>query len=232
MPIRLDKRLSLCAEEVTRGGFVLDVGTDHAYLPCFLIESGVCARAAASDIADGPLCAARRTVEQCGLESKIALYKSDGLLDLPEEVLQSVTDAVVAGMGGELIAKIISGRKLPEGVNLILQPNTRASVLRRFLCASGYEMLSERAAVDGKFIYTVINARFTGKCRELTEFESAVGALDPHDGASRAYLEKETSILRAAASGMARAFSEEQRREAEHMRALAKEIDEYICRRG
>ncbi len=228
MPIRLDKRLSLCTEFVSRGGYVLDVGTDHAYLPCYLVESGICSRAAASDIADGPLAAARRTVAQCGLESRITLYKSDGLADIPEEVITGVTDIVAAGMGGELIAKILSGRTPPKTAGLILQPNSRASVLRRFLCASGYETLSERAVCDGKFIYTVINARFTGDCREPDEFECAVGALDPHDVPSRAYLERKSGALRAAAEGMARAVSEEQRREAEHMLALAGKIDAYI----
>lgn len=228
MTLKLGERLALCAGEVSEGGFVLDVGTDHAYLPCFLVGNGICCCAAASDIAEGPLCAAKRTVEQCGLAEKIALYKSDGLLDLPEEVIARATDVVIAGMGGELIARILSGRKLPEGANLILQPNTRVPFLRRFLCGAGYELRSEKAAREGKFIYTVINARYTGVCRELSETESIVGALDPRDENSRAYLEKEAFTLRAAASGMAKAASEEERREAERMLAASQDIEKYI----
>lgn len=233
MSVKLDPRLNRCTEFVTRGGVALDIGTDHAYLACFLIESGISLHVYAADIADGPLAAARQTVGNRGLGDKVTVVKSDGLKDLPDEAFSAVTDVVIAGMGGELIAEILShGEKLPQGANLILQPNTRAQVLRRFLYLSGYEILSESAVRDGKFIYTVINAGYCSERRELTELESAVGKLDPHDSQSREYLENEISRLRAAADGMAASAHEQQQREAEALRALASGIEEYIenCR--
>lgn len=231
MPNKLSPRLGRCAELVSHGGIALDIGTDHAYLACFLVESGASLHVYASDIADGPLAKARQTVTAHGLNDKVTVVKSDGLKNLPENALSAATDVIIAGMGGELIAEMLScGKGLPRGVNLVLQPNTRAQVLRSFLYSSGYEILSESAVRDGRFIYTVINARFCGEKRELTECESAVGKLDPRDGGSRGYLENEISRLRAAADGMAASVHEEQQREAEVLRALASEIEGYIQR--
>lgn len=229
MSVKLDPRLARCAEFVSRGGVALDIGTDHAYLACFLIESGTSLHVYAADIADGPLAAARQTVAAHGLGDKVTVVKSDGLKDLSDDAFSAATDVIIAGMGGELIAEILShGEKLPQDVNLILQPNTRAQVLRRFLYSSGYEIISESAVRDGRFIYTVINAGYCGKKRELSGFESSVGKLDPRDAQSREYLENEISRLRTAADGMAVSLREQQQREAETLRALAAEIERYI----
>ena len=229
MPRNLDPRLMRCAGLVSNGGVALDIGTDHAYLACFLIESGRCRHVYAADIADGPLNAARQTVHSLGLEDRVTVVKSDGLKDLPDEALSAATDVVIAGMGGELIAEILShSEKLPKDVNLILQPNTRAQVLRRFLYAAGYEILHESAVRDGRFIYTVINAKYCGEEKALSVLESAVGKLDPNNKDSREYLENEISRLRAAAEGMAASMREDNKPDAELLRDIALEIEDYI----
>ena len=231
MPIKLNPRLERCAGYVARGGTALDIGTDHAYLACFLIESGLSRRVIASDIADGPLSAARQTVVRQGLSERIAVLKSDGLKDIPDEVLCEATDVIIAGMGGELIAEILShGEKLPRSVNLILQPNSRAAVLRGFLYGEGFKIISESAVRDGRFTYTVINAEYRGEARELTELERTVGRLDPRDPVSREYLENEITRLRSAAKGMAAASSQEQHQSAVQLLSLAAQIEEYIAK--
>ena len=100
----LDNRLRKIAELVSGEGIACDVGTDHAYLAAELINSGKCSKVIASDVKEGPLDAARNTVERYGIQDKVELVLSDGLENVD---LSGVTDVVIAGMGGETIAEII-----------------------------------------------------------------------------------------------------------------------------
>lgn len=229
--IKLNPRLTACAGLV-RGDVVVDVGTDHGYLPCFLVSEGICSHAYACDIAEGPLSSANSHILQSGLEGKIDAVLSDGLLQLGDEAAASATDIVIAGMGGELIAEIIgrgmSAGKLSKTARLILQPNTKAAVLRRFLRENGYETLSETAVRDGRFIYTVICAEFSGVSGTLDELSATVGKLDPKDPTAREYLEREESKLRSAAKGMAESSAETAQKQAEELISLADGIKEHI----
>lgn len=232
MLTKLTPRLKACAECVSENAYLLDVGTDHAHLPCFLIEAGKAWRACASDIADGPLAAARETVSEKGLDGKITVLKSDGLKDVPPGILKDVTDVVIAGMGGEMICKILDEMpQMVRNVNLVLQPNTRVPVLRRYLHKRGIAMLNERAVRDGGFIYVVISARLgedlKDRSDEPDDFEAEVGRLDPHDATAREYLMAEASRLMAAAEGMRGSKSEKMREEAEKIAALSNKIVEF-----
>ncbi|MDE6763031.1 MAG: class I SAM-dependent methyltransferase, partial [Oscillospiraceae bacterium] len=150
----LDKRLTLCAEFV-RGKRVCDVGTDHAYLVAELLSEGKCDSAVAADINEKPLASARITLEKAGVLDMAELIRSDGLKNIPES---GITDIVIAGMGGELIFKILSECEWLKGKNLILQPMSRSEFLIKKLCENGFEILIRRTVTDGKFCYTVINA--------------------------------------------------------------------------
>ena len=198
--IKLSPRLSACAMLAKKGGFALDIGTDHALLPCFLVMSGVSRGACAADIAEGPLLAAKKTVSLCGLGDKVSAVLSDGLKNIPDDILAS----------------------------FILQPNTRAPMLRAFLAERGFATVSERAVRDGKFLYPVILARLGGQCRRLSELEAEVGSLDPRDPESLEYLRGEKRRLILAGEGMAASEDREKREEAERVLALAKKIEEYI----
>ena len=226
MTVKPDSRLLRCAGFVSEGAVAADIGTDHAYLACFLVGSGRAKRVIASDIADGPLAAARQTVEREGLGNKITVVKSDGLKDFPPELISELTDVVIAGMGGEMIAKILAegGDRLSENVNFILEPNTRAPALRSFLAENGYQTLRETAVRDGKFVYPIINAKRTGERRSIGALESLIGKLDPHEPDSKEYLKKEAARLSAAAAGMSGSQSESARKEAEELKLLAEEI--------
>ena len=99
------RRLAAAAQLVRGGGSIADIGTDHAYLPAFLILTGKCTRALACDIGKGPLLSAERALRRLGLTEKIGLRLSDGLAEVsPEEA----DEIAVCGMGGTLIARILS----------------------------------------------------------------------------------------------------------------------------
>jgi len=145
--------LAAVSEYVREGASVCDVGTDHAFLPCFLARNGW-EKIFASDINPAPLELARQYVERRGLSGKIELIKSDGLLKVPP-----CEDVVIAGMGGETIAGIVESIPFKNAdLRLILQPMTKAGVLRERLLAAGYRIIEEKTVRDGGREYIVIYA--------------------------------------------------------------------------
>ncbi len=159
-PPEIDERL-MSAALFVRGGVMSDVGTDHAYLPARLILDGKIKSAVASDICDGPLNRAARTVEKYRLEDKITLVRTDGLTGIDKYRPQ---DIAIFGMGGEMIASIIdaAGWVRNPGIRLILQPMTKRSELRKYLLSHGFDILDEAMSqADGR-IYQTICAEFRG----------------------------------------------------------------------
>lgn len=194
----LDKRLRLCADMVL-GRRVCDVGTDHAYLAAALLTEGRCDTAIAADINEKPLAAALATLEKAGVSDRCTLILSDGLKSVP---LDGVTDIVIAGMGGELIAKILSESGGLDGKNLILQPMTRSEFLIKWLCDNGFEIRRQGAAADGKFRYTVINALFCGGKILCTPLFEQIGKLDLTEPEAVLYAENRALRLYSAGRSM------------------------------
>ena len=211
-----DNRLLKCASMVSGKGIVCDVGTDHAYLPVYLLEKGICAGAVAGDIADGPLEAAAATVKKAGLEDKIDVVKSDGLKNIKPE---GITDVVMAGMGAETISEIIAAAPwLENGVNLVLQPMTKEPYLRKWLYENGYEIVKEEAVSDGDRIYTVMNARFDGFRMTVSDNFAETGMFDLSDEESFKYIRKHAAKLKNVSEGIRRSGKED-----------TADLDKMIC---
>ena len=212
----LDNRLTACAELVGGDGIVCDVGTDHAYLAAELINSGKCSKVIASDINEGPLDSARKTVEKYGITDKVELVLSDGLKNVS---LDGVSDIVIAGMGGETIAAIIGSIKsMPYSVaRFILQPMTKTELLRKELYKLGFTIAEERTVEEGGKLYVVmlVDARssFEGW---LTETESLYGFFDGENG--KIYRENESERLSKIAVSLEKAGKQA---EAKHYEALS-----------
>lgn len=159
----------MAAEEVRQGKKVVDIGTDHAYLPAYLIENNICPSAIAADIGKGPLENAKKVVSTSPLlTERIELRLSDGLEKIsPDEA----DDIVIAGMGGILISEILT--KAPwvknESKRLILQPMSHAEDVRKYLCENGFEIIKEKASTDGKHNYIIIVAEFRNKENDKNE---------------------------------------------------------------
>ena len=157
--LSLSPRLKTAARFVRPGHRVIDVGTDHGYLPAYLILSGVIESAAACDIGTGPLKNAEKTAEKYDIADKIKLVLSDGLEGVSRD---DGDDIVIAGMGGELIVSILKkcGWIKDGDIRLILQPMTHAEDVRRFLYDNGFYIKEEAAVRDGGKYYTVIYAQY------------------------------------------------------------------------
>lgn len=158
MKLPISKRLLCCASMVQSGSRVADIGTDHGYLGIYLLQSGAARHVIACDLRKDPLENARRNAKLFGVDGEMELRLSDGL----EKILPDEVDTVVmAGMGGDLIQKILSQcpwRKR-EGLQFILQPQSAGNVLRRWLCEDGFEIQREEPVQDGHFLYTVMDIR-------------------------------------------------------------------------
>ena len=172
-PNTLGARLSGALPYVTRGGKVIDVGTDHAYLPIALIEQGLCTRALACDINKGPLESARENIQASGISEKIETLLTDGLHGTRDF---APDDVLIFGMGGELIVRILSEAEWikEKPVKLILQPMSRASVLRKYLSENGFEILDECLTFEDKY-YQIIVAAWSGKPYPLDDVQAWVG---------------------------------------------------------
>lgn len=184
--IPLSARLLCCASYV-KGDYACDIGTDHALLPVYLIHSGRCRRVLATDIKQGPLSAAAQTLKRHNAADVISLCCSDGLKSVPDK---GITDVIIAGMGGETIRDILAApcaAWLQRGTNLVLQPMTKAEILRAWLAENGYTITKETAVKD-THLYTVIQASYTGEKIVISEARAYIGQLRRSEPLTRIYI--------------------------------------------
>ena len=136
---------------IERNKVVFDVGSDHALLPCFLIENGISKKVYAGEIAEGPLQNVKQTIEKRGLEGKIVPVFSDGLAKAADDV----DIVVIAGMGYHTIRHILESCDVSRYQYFIVQSNTDVDLLRAYISEKGYTIEDEKVVYDD-FYYQVI----------------------------------------------------------------------------
>lgn len=153
-------RLQAIASLVREGVRIADVGCDHGILITSLLESGKICGGIACDINELPLKKARIRVSMMGMQNAIECRISDGLANINEH---EVEDIVIAGMGAELIARIISECRWHQNKNkrFILQPMTKAPYLRGWLLDNGFEIVQEIGCCGKNKYYTAIQATYS-----------------------------------------------------------------------
>ena len=156
--IRISNRLRAIAELVPADSRLVDVGTDHARLPVWLVQQGRVLSCIATDIREGPLKNAEELLHRTGTEKYISLRLTDGLIG----VSRSEADVVViAGMGGHMITSILDRTPwIMNDVILILSPHTKPEVLRKFLSEHSLQIHSELLTEDRGKIYPIITAKY------------------------------------------------------------------------
>ena len=154
----ISKRLELVASFVPQGSILLDVGSDHAYLPIELVERGCIEGAIAGEVVEGPYQSAVKNVESHGLTEKIQVRLANGLAAFEEA--DQVSVITIAGMGGRLIATILEDGldKLATVERLILQPNNREDELRSWLQEHGFQIIAESILEEAGKFYEIIVA--------------------------------------------------------------------------
>ena len=150
METRLSKRLSAVAAYVQKGSRLADVGSDHAYLPLFLVENSTIDFAVAGEVVQGPYQSALKNVAQAGQLEQIQVRLANGLSAI--ESSDQIDTITIAGMGGRLIADILEAdlAKLAGVQRLILQPNNREDELRIWLQEQGFQIVAEEMVTENQ----------------------------------------------------------------------------------
>lgn len=158
--MKLSKRLMAIAKLIQKHsnhGYLADIGSDHGYLPCWLVEQNAIEGAFACEIADGPLQACQSTVQLCHMEDKISVRKGDGLAPIVDEDNDVVS---ICGMGGNLICDILEANLSKCHINtLVLQANINECFVREYLLSHGWMIVDEDIVEDMHHYYEIIVAK-------------------------------------------------------------------------
>ena len=156
--MELSKRLRFIAQYIDKCESIIDVGTDHGYIPIFAVTNNVCKKAIASDINKDPLKKAEFNAKMEGISDKIEVRLGGGLATLKNGEVDGI---VIAGMGGNLIRDILEADKdkLPKCKFIILQPAQNPEVLREYLYNNNYEIIAEDLCYDEGIFYELFKVK-------------------------------------------------------------------------
>ena len=171
----MNNRLETIAAMVPEGRGLIDVGTDHGYLPAALAGRGYGGKLFASDIREGPLQAAKHTAAAEGVADQIQFLLCDGLSQCDPTTIDTI---VIAGLGGDTICRILDQAEwtMDSQYTMILQPMTKAEVLRYWLSNNEYEIIRETLVEDAGKLYSILTVRF-GRSEYLRDAELFTGSI-------------------------------------------------------
>lgn len=154
--IKLSKRLLAVASHIEAGAIVADIGSDHAYLPTYLVQKGIIQKAVAGEVVIGPYETAKKSVYRHGVSDKVTVRLADGLFAIEEN--DGIDTVTIAGMGGSLIATILEkGKDRLHHVNrLIVQPNLHAMAIREWAVLNKWKLMNEQIIKEDGKIYEIL----------------------------------------------------------------------------
>ncbi len=190
--MNLTPRLKTVADLAGKSTSLADIGTDHAYIPIYLMQKGLISKAIAADINEGPLERADKNIRKAGLSDKIMLRLSDGLDKIKDNEAETI---VIAGMGGEIISQMLEKPK-PVGIKkIIIQPMTDIPLVRRKIHENGMIITAERLAAEKDKMYTVIACEY-GTAQTFSDEDYIVSPLLKDDPIFAEYIKKQLDICK------------------------------------
>ncbi|MET3195940.1 tRNA (adenine(22)-N(1))-methyltransferase TrmK [Bacillus sp. OAE603] len=177
--VNLSMRLKRVFDYIPEGTRLADIGSDHAYLPCYAVLNKRCTSAIVGEITEGPFNSARSTIRQSGLEGIVEARMGDGLEVLTPNEVDVIT---IAGMGGSLIASILEkGKEKLQGVEtLVLQPNIGAYQIRNWLDQEGYSLIKEDILEEDTKIYEILVASKSSTYKPYSDSKNKEMFIGPH----------------------------------------------------
>ena len=219
----------MIADQMPADSCLADIGTDHAYLPVYLLQTAKIQKAIASDIRLGPLESAQRTADRYEIHKDLSLRLSNGLEKIEESECNVI---IIAGMGGESIRDILKAAPWTQKGNhiLFLQPMSMSQELRYWLLNHGYEIQNEFVCQEEKHLYNLIQCRGTKKSEKAVSFAACAAspALQKTKN-GRAYLKKQVDRQEKILSGLrksAKADPEQLKKAEETMKYLQTYLQE------
>lgn len=221
--LQLQPRLQLLAELIPPGSRLADIGTDHGYVPVYLMQRGLLGSAIASDIGAEPLQHAINTAAEYDVEG-IDFRLCPGLDAVAPEECDTI---LIAGMGGETIITILESAPWTKRGDhlLLLQPMTKVEMLRKWLADNGYTFTGETLVFDKDHLYPIMLLR-GGRQERLSEVEQYGGVMLEGDMLYGAYLDERIKKLTIAIEGLLRARNAEQRESAENLQRIRTGLEE------
>lgn len=174
----LSKRLDTVGHYIEEGAILADIGSDHAYLPAYLLLNKKITSAIAGEVVIGPYESAEKLVQEAGLKHVISVRLGDGL-DVIHPEIDKLTAISICGMGGSLIKDILDrgykANKLTGKEQLVLQPNVGERTLRKWLIEHDYVIEAETILEENNKKYEIIVARKGHVSQSLSEKELLFG---------------------------------------------------------
>ena len=220
--LQLQPRLKLLADLVPQGARLADIGTDHGYIPVYLLQRSRITSAIAADVGREPLQHAVRTAEEYGVAG-IDFRLCDGLCGIAADEVDTI---VIAGMGGETIIHILSAAEWtrePGKYTLLLQPMTKSGELRRWLTDNGYHFTTERLVWDKEFLYPVMIVT-GGQQAEVSDLQLEYGICLQNDPLYNDFLVQQIARLRRAADGKRKSDKDAVRHEATELDDICNQL--------
>lgn len=187
--INISERLKCVAGLVNKGARVADIGTDHAYLPIYLVQNEISNKVYACDVRKEPLRRAKLHIDEYGLSDKITTQLCDGLKGINKGDVDTVT---ICGMGGKLMKNILKAGidKLGDNTQLVLSAQSELRDFRKYLLETGIDIKSEHMLLeDGKYyfifdcVYNTQDEYYLNvtNIQQNNIYEHAVAASDIHN---------------------------------------------------
>lgn len=167
----LSPRMMMVSHCVKPCEVVYDIGTDHCYIPIYLIQKKVCKKAVATDIRQGPIDKALENIRYFNLSEEIKAFVSDGISHVGEKA-----NIVISGMGADVIINILSDHMdyAKKAEQLVIQCQSRTEHLRSFLWENGFSINKEDLILERAKVYNAFSANYIGKVESFTHTEAVI----------------------------------------------------------
>jgi tRNA (adenine22-N1)-methyltransferase len=167
----LSARMMMVSRCVKPCEVVYDIGTDHCYIPIYLIQKGVCKKAVATDIRQGPIDKALENIHYFNLSEEITAFVSEGISHVGKKA-----NIVISGMGADVIINILSEHidYAKDAEQIVIQCQSRTEHLRSFLWENGFSIKKEDLILERAKVYNAFSAVYTGKAENFTHAEAVL----------------------------------------------------------